>query len=539
MRIDARRGMVVAPQPEAAEAGALALRRGGNAVDAAIACALVQGVVDPLMCGIAGFGTMQVYLPSRGVHTCIDFHGRVPGAARPDMWESLVRGEARDGFGFILEGRVNDLGYQSVTVPGALKAYFEAQSEFGSFDWSDVVTPAIEHAAAGFVVRPGVHAFWIAPEEMGRADTVSRLRYSETGRRIFFNAGGSLLQIGQVVRNGDLAETMRRIAREGADVFYSGDIAAQIDADMRANGGLLTLDDLRSYAATRRDPLWGEYRGRRIATSNPPGGGAVLLEMLNMLERFDLSDFEHNSADYVALVAEVMKWGTIDKDQFLGDPQFIDVPLDMLLSKEHTDELIERIRAGQRADVVRLEQPEPRNTTHLSVIDADGNAVSMTHSLGMPSGVITPGLGFMYNGCMTVFDPRPGRAGSIAPGKSRFSAMCPSIVFDGDRPELVIGAPGGAQIAVAVLQVIINILDFQMSVLEGVAAPRFSATSNTIDVSNRIPRYVTDELELRGYPVARSPQSYAFASVHAVHQRADGTLDGAADPGRDGVALPG
>jgi gamma-glutamyltranspeptidase/glutathione hydrolase len=186
----------------------------------------------------------------------------------------------------------------------------------------------------------------------------------------------------------------------------------------------------------------------------------------------------------------------------------------------------------------------------VSVVDAAGNAVSMTHSLGMPSGVITEGLGFMYNGCMGVFDPRPGRAGSIAPGKSRFSAMCPSIVFRGDDPEIVIGAPGGAHIAVAVLQALLNVIEFDMPIIEAVAAPRFSATSDVIDVSNRIPTYVTRALEAQGYAIARSHLSYAFASVHAIArehvrgdrhhpwgERTDYRWKGGADPGRDGMAL--
>jgi gamma-glutamyltranspeptidase/glutathione hydrolase len=170
------------------------------------------------------------------------------------------------------------------------------------------------------------------------------------------------------------------------------------------------------------------------------------------------------------------------------------------------------------------------------VIDADGNCVTMTHSLGMPSGVVTEGLGFMYNGCMGVFDPRPGRAGSLAPGKARFSSVVPSIVYDGDRPHIVIGAPGATQIAMGVLQVLLNAIDFDMTMVEAVSAPRFSATSNAIDVSNRIPRGVQRELEAQGYEVVRNPNTYGFAAVHAIRVHPDG-LDGGADPGHDGIVL--
>jgi gamma-glutamyltranspeptidase / glutathione hydrolase len=487
-------GMIVAPQPEAVEAGAETLRAGGNAVDAAVACALVQGVVDPMMAGIAGFGSMQLYLPRAGVHTCIDFHGRAPAAARPDMWSDLVEAETRDGFGFILKGRVNDVGYQSIAVPGSLKAYDEAQREFGL------------------------------------------LAFTQSGKRIYFDAAGAVHDLGARVRNPDMARTLRLVAEHGAEIFYSGAVAETIAADMARHGGLLTYDDLRNFRTTRSAPLRGSYRGLAIATAQPPGGGVMLLEMLNMLENFDLAALGHNTPDYIRVVAEAMKRATIDKDRYVGDPAFVDVPLGRLLDKTYARDLAASIRAGERAAVERLGSSESKNTTHISVIDADGNAVAMTHSLGMPSGVITDGLGFMYNGCMGVFDPRPGRAGSLAPGKSRFSSVCPSIVFRDDAPYLVIGAPGGTQIAMGVLQAILNVVDFSMAMSDAVAAPRFSATSDLIDVANRIPVATTRALEAQGYRVARSYLSYAIAAVHGIKIEG-GRWSGGADPSHDGMAL--
>jgi gamma-glutamyltranspeptidase/glutathione hydrolase len=531
------RGMIVAPQPEAVEAGAEIFRQGGNAVDAAIVCALVQGVVDPMMTGIAGFGSLHLYLPGRKTHVIIDCHGRVPASGRPDMWAHLIEGEARDGFGFILNGRVNDIGYQSITTPGSLKAYHEAQSEFGTMAWADVVKPAIAHAEAGFIVRPAVHSFWIEDDGMGRVPVVDRLRFTESGRRIYFRPDGQLWPVGARIRNPDMARVLRRIAEKGAEDFYSGEIAAEIAADMAAHGGLVTLDDLKSYKTRRSEPLWGTYRGHRLATNQPPGGGIMLVEMMNILENFDLGALGHNTVEYLRIVAEAMKRATVDKDRHVGDPAFFDVPVARLTDKGYARELAEAIKRGEKAGVERLEKkPEAADTTHISTIDIEGNAVSMTHTLGMPSGVITKGLGFMYNGAMGVFDPRPGRAGSIMPGKSRFSSMCPSIVFKGDKPHLVIGAPGGTQIVMGVLQAILNVLDHGMSILEAIAAPRFSATSNMIDVSNRIPTYVTRPLEAAGHAVVRNPRSYVFASVHGI--KVDGDVwTGAADPGRDGMAL--
>ncbi len=531
------KGIVVTPQPEASETGVEILRRGGNAVDAAIAVALVQGVVDPQMCGIAGFGSMHLYLPGRGVHSLIDFHGKAPAAARPEMWEDLIEGETRDGFGFVVKDQVNDFGYQSITVPGSLKAYWEAQSEFGRMDWADVVQPAIEACEAGVVVRPHVHFYWTF-DEPGRAPTRERLRFSRSGRAVYFHADGRLKEPGDVLRNPEMARSLRRIAREGAEIFYSGAMAEEIAADMTANGALLSAQDLRDYRTTRTEPLWGAFHDYRIASNQPPGGGVMLIEMLQILEHFDLKALGHNSADYIRVVSEAMKLATADKDAFVGDPDFVEVPLDRLTSKAYAAALAARIEAGEVAHVERLEKAvaESKNTTHISIVDGEGNAVSMTHSLGMPSGVITPGLGFMYNGCMGVFDPRPGRAGSIAPGKARFSSICPTIAFKGDDPCLVIGAPGGTQIAMGVLQATLNALAFGMPILDAIVAPRFSATSDIIDVCNRVPRTVTRAVEARGYRVCRSHLSYTFAGVHGLKRGPDGWAGGA-DPRNDGMPL--
>ena len=530
--------MIVAPQPEAVEAGALALGDGGNCVDAAIACGLVQGVVDPFMAGIAGFGSMQIYLPAKDIHTTIDFHGKVPAAATPDMWADLIEGEARDGFGFILKGRVNDIGYGAITVPGSLKAYGEAHAEFGALPWRRVVAPAIAQAEEGFHVRPHMHRFWSDTTDMGRAPNPERTRATPAARRLYCDDGGAPLKPGTLIRNPDLAEILRRIAEGGADIFYTGDIAARIDADMKAHGGLLTAADLAAYETKRSAPLWGEYRGFRVATNQPPGGGVMLVEMLNILENFDLAVIGHNSPEYIRVVCETMKRATIDKDAHIGDPAFAPIP-PHLTDRAYAAEAAAAIKRGEVAHVERLGSgggAESPHTTHISVVDGDGGAVAMTHSLGMPSGVVSDGMGFMYNGCMAVFDPRPGRTGSIAPGKSRFSSICPTMLFKGDDPYLVIGAPGGTQIAMGVLQAILNVVDFGMAMDRAVAAPRFSATSDAIDISNRIPRYTAAALEAMGYEVIRSHLGFTIAAVHGIKIE-HGALEGGADPGHDGMAL--
>ena len=527
-------GMVVAAQPEAADAGASVLRSGGNAVDAAIAAGLVAGVVDPQMCGIAGFGNLQVLLPGAGVHRCIDFHARSPLATRPDQWEDLVLGETRDGFGFVLDGYVNELGYQAVATPGSMRAYHEAQTTWGVKDWAEIVDHAVRWAENGFVVRPDTAQWWAEGASMGRAQVIDRLRFSATGRELYLRPDGGPKRTGDVVVNPDLAATLRRIATDGADAFYTGSIAERIAEDMAANGGRVTTEDLAAYRTIHNDPLTGTYRGHRIATNRPPGGGIMVLEMLNVLEHFDLAAMGHNSVAYVRTVTETMKRATADKDAFVGDPAFVDVPVERLLSAAHAAAHAASIEAGERAKVTRMAF-EPADTTHVAVVDRDGNAVSMTHSLGMPSGVISDGLGFMYNGCMAVFDPRPGRVDSLAPGKSRFSSVCPTMAFDGDVLRVVVGAPGGTQIAMGVTQALLNVIDHGMDMLAAVSAPRVSATSDAIDVANGVPWAVTDALEAEGYEVVRSPQTQDFALVHGI--RVDGgRLDGGADPSGDGVA---
>jgi gamma-glutamyltranspeptidase/glutathione hydrolase len=532
-----KRAMIVAAQPEATEAGAEILKAGGNAVDAAMACAFVQGVVDPLMCGIAGFGSCGIAMPAAGFHGYIDFHAPAPLAVRPDMWADRIESEARDGYGFILRGRVNDIGYQAICAPASLRAYRDAHREHGRLPWEQILEPAIAWAEGGWTVRPHVGSWWAEDGQMGRAANHERLAFTPASRALYCRPDGTPRRVGDRVMNRDLGHTLRLIAKHGDEVFYEGEIAHAIVEDMRRHDGLLGAEDLHGWRTTRNAPLWSAYRRYRISSNRPPGGGVMLLEMLNILEHFPLAALEHNSAEYVRVVAEAMKRATIDKDRHVGDPRFVEVPVERLTGKPYAAEMAAEIRAGRKADVPRFNGGAPvKDTTHVSVLDAEGNCVTMTHSLGMPSGVVTAGLGFMYNGCMGVFDPRPGRAGSLAPGKARFSSVVPSIVWEADRPHLIIGAPGATQIAMGVLQVLLNALDFDMTMVEAVSAPRFSATGNAIDVSNRIPRGVERELGSMGYEVVRSPNTYGFAAVHAIRVHPDG-LDGGADPGHDGIVM--
>ncbi|WP_025031220.1 gamma-glutamyltransferase [Nitratireductor aquibiodomus] len=532
-----RNATIVAPQPEAVEAGAEVLERGGNAIDAALACAFVQGVVDPQMCGIGGFGSMQVYMPDRGIHEMLEFYALAPSAATPDMWLDKLLGQSRDGFGFILENNISEIGYLACCTPASLKGYERALKDYGTWDWGDLIAPAIKYTEEGFKIRPHMHWYWTKDQTGdGQVNTLDKLRYSQTGQRVYFHSDGRLREVGEILTNPDLGRTLRRIAESGSsDIFYHGEIAEQIAADFAANGGLIAMEDLAQYEITKAAPVWGSYRGRRIASSPPPGSGFPMIELLHILENFDLAAMKHGSTDYVRTLFEAMKRMTIDKDKHMGDPAYVDVPVEELLSKEHAAELAAQIKRGERASVERLDMSQ-RDTTHISVVDKQGNAVALTHSLGSPSGAITEGLGFMYNGLMSRFDPRPGKAASIAPRKRRASSAAPTIVFEGDSPSIVIGAPGGSYIAPTVAQGIINMIDFDMNIHAAVSAPRLVGVSNSIDICNRIRRSVAEELREQGYEVLRSPQAYAFAALHGI-RITDGVSSGAADPQRDGMAI--
>jgi gamma-glutamyltranspeptidase/glutathione hydrolase len=300
-------------------------------------------------------------------------------------------------------------------------------------------------------------------------------------------------------------------------------------------------------------PLRIPFRDHVVSTPAPPGGGIVLAEMLAILARFDLAAMGHNSARYIHVVSEATRIALADREAHIGDPATHPPPLDHLLGEAHAEAMAARIGAGLRAPArdsglrapardsglrapARDAAGEPRETTTISVVDRAGMVATLTHTLGVPPGVIVPGTGFMLNGAMNWYDPRPGRPGSIAPGRKRFSSMAPTIIFDAaGRAVATLGAPGGAWIGLALAQVILNLLEFGMGMQEAVLAPRFAATTPAIDISNRIPRAVQKELEAMGHTVRRAFHSYPFAAPHGIALW-DG-LEGGADPQRDGMAM--
>ncbi len=530
------RNMIVGQQPDAVEVGARLFMAGGNAVDAAIGCAFAQSVIDQMMCGIGGYGVMQVYAPQQKAHEAITFLAQAPAAVREGMWADLLEYETRDGFGFVLKGRVNEVGYQAVCTPGSVRGFHNAHARYGRLAWKDVIRPAIRLAAEGYRVQAFEHQYRSVPDAIGRLDTNTKLAFSKNYRHLFFNGEGQPRRGGDLVKNPDLAGTLTLIAEQGPDVFYTGAIAERIDADMRAHGGFLAKSDLAEYRVEVEAPVWGEYRGLEIAAAPAPSSGPALIRMLQTLEHFDLRSLGHNTPDYIRIVAEAMKRAQAIKEEVIGDPRQMEVPVEAIVSKAAAAADAAAIKRGEKAHIERAKLKEPAETTHLGAIDRDGMCVVLTHTNGMQSGVISDGLGFMYNGQIGSYDPRPGRTQSLVPGRRRVTSMAPSILFRDGKPYMLIGAPGGSNIPMALLQAIVNVVDFGMTVGDAVSAPRFSATSDLVDVSARIPTYVCEALAKMGYGTARSAQSYTNARVHAILIDGD-RIEGGADPAGGGMAL--
>jgi gamma-glutamyltranspeptidase/glutathione hydrolase len=516
--------MVVCPQPEAAEAGRAVLRAGGNAVDAAVATALVQGVIDPFMCGIGGAGVMLVHRADQGRQEVIEFYARAGSGVRPDQWQHLFVREAGDRYGYVLEGWVNDCGYQSVGVPGTVAGLAEALRRHGTISWADAIAPGLAMARRGMRVTGNVHSFLVTDYGPDVAPSMKRLQWTPESRRIY-TKDGQPHALGETIPNPDLARTYERLASAGPDDFYRGEIAAAIAADFAAGGGSIHAEDLAGYRPRVTEPVVGSYRGRRIVVPGPPAGGLTLLQMLNYLEGFDLRAAGWPSVEGVVRRVEAMGWAMAEREAHLADPLFTTVPVAELTAKEY-------------AAAARTAHDSP-TTTHVCVVDGAGSGVSLTHTLGSSSGVVTPGLGFMWNNYLNCFDPRPGRVNSLVPGKTRVTMMVPTMAVDGERLELALGAPGGTRIVNGVLQTLVNLVDHGMTPLEAVAAARVDFQGETVMAEQRIPWEVLAALVERGFQVNHRPLSYDkyFSRVQVI-ALADGEPRGASDPrGDGGIAL--
>jgi gamma-glutamyltranspeptidase / glutathione hydrolase len=534
--VSSKDGMVVCTSAPACDAGAAVLAKGGNAVDAAVATAFALAVTLPSAGNIGGGGFMVVRSPN-GTVTTFDFREKAPLKATRTMY-------LRDGK---VDGSLTSSGYLAPGVPGSVRGLALAHKRFGRLPWKDVVMPGVLLAEDGFTMSPGL-ARGLNTQLSGAMGKfpASVEAYGKPGGGTW--AGGDRLVL------KDLGKTLRAIATDGPDAFYKGWIADRIAEDMAANRGLISKEDLAAYDAKERAPLKGTFRGYEIASIAPPsGGGVALIEMLNTLENFDLKAKGFNSAEAKHFQIEAMRRAYLDRARFLGDPDFVQIPVTRLLSKEYARTLaatIDPAKASSSAELGKdiLTKPvtqEPEETTHYSVIDREGMAVSTTTTLegGYGSRVVVKGAGFLLNNEMGDFNKNPGvtladgtvgtPANLIDPGKRMLSSMTPTIVSKGGKVVLITGSPGGRTIINTVFGVVLAVTEFGMNVRAAVDAPRLNHQwmPDTVGIERA---GATEELLLKlramGHRVNQGERSGgAQGDANSIGVDAGGTAWGASD----------
>lgn len=468
----AKQGMVASEQGLATQVGADILRQGGNAVDAAVAVGFALAVVLPNAGNIGGGGFMVLHDARSGGNYSVDFRETAPFKADRDMY--------LDKDGNVIDGR-SLYTHFAVGVPGTVAGMEYALKKWGTMSLAQVIAPAIKLAEKGFVVGP-----MLASTLKEEKDNLGKWPQSKS---IFFK-NGEPLQEGDLLVQKDLANSLKLIAKQGAKAFYEGDIAKKIVAEMERNQGLITLEDLKGYKVVERKPIEGEYRGYKVVTMPPPSSGGVhLVQILNILERYPMADYGVNSAKSIHYLAEAMKLAYADRSEYLGDPDFVKIPVTGLISKKYADELAQGISESKvkAASEIKPGKPQPYEsdqTTHFSVMDKHGNAVAVTYTLNFNfgSGIVAEGTGILLNDEMDDFSAKPGvpnafgliggEANAIAPQKRPLSSMTPTLVMKDNKPWLVTGSPGGARIITTVLQSIVNTIDHKMNPAEAIVTPR-------------------------------------------------------------------
>lgn len=533
---------IVAPQPLAVEEGAKVLMQGGNAIDAAVAAAFVQAVIDPHSCGIGGYALFNLHLGESangqpgGVG--LDAPALAGSKTTPDMWEDRLLRPNPDGWGYFLKDKVNDAGYTAICTPGWVKGMAAILERYGTWMWADVIAPAVRVAEEGWIVTDFQAGRWRRPRPHPEASSLlDYILSNEEARRIYLREDGTPYDMGDRLRNPDYGATLRHLAAAGPEDFYRGKLAERMSSDLAANGASVTAEDFAAYELREDMLVTGTYRDYTITSAAPPHGGPTLIAILNILESYDLASMGHNSPDYLYTLGMAMKAAFADRNPYMADPNFSEVPTEWMMSKDRAAHWREHIDRNEPIEVSFAATGHP-DTTQVTVVDGSGNCISLTHSLGASSGVITPGLGFMYNNSMINFHPVSGHRNSIGPRKGRTTGMAPTIVYKAGKPVLVLGAPGATRIITSIAQVIVNILDFGMTAQEATHAPRIDCQAGAIRAQMRIPNYICDEVRKR-HPVVRIPQSHGgFGLVHAITIDPEtGALAGGADSGADGMPL--
>ena len=524
------RAMVVTNHPLASAAGAEMLLAGGNAVDAAVAALFALTVVEPMMVGVLGGGVAHIRLAG-GRHVVLDGLSTAPGAAHGAMYETVSNElpNYRDTV-----GRANQVGPLAVAVPGALAGWCRALHDFGTLSIEDVTAPAIRLAERGFAATPYL------------ADCVTDLApdlIRDPGLAALFLPGGAPLRAGARVVQAEYAQTLRAIARQGAGALYAGELGGALVETMSRTGGLVSREDLGAYQVIEREPICGSYRGFEILGPPPPASSGVhVVQMLNLLEGFEVGAMGFGSPDAVHLLAEAMKIAFADRAVATADPAFVDVPVERLTDKTYADQ---RRRLIDPARTRRWEPGvlggESNSTTHVTVADADGNVVATTQTINGLFGacVRIPGTGMIANNYMFNFDPHPGRALSVEAGKRVFTSMAPMMVRRGERLLYALGLPGGLRIFPSALQALVNLLDHGMTLQEAVEAPRIWTEGGVVEMEEAFPDTVENEIVNRGHEVVRLQR--IGGGMNAIAFGDDGSLTGAACWRADGtpVAIAG
>lgn len=524
--IGARHGVVTSLHPLASMSGMRILAKGGNAFDAAVATGVASNVVDPKNGTIGGNGFATIYVAREGRVRALNFYGTAPAAATIE----------------VVKDKYHDYGALSVALPTTLKGYQELLESYGTMGWAEVLEPAIELAEKGFVV----------PHDWARVLQQKRHileRYPTTME--LFMPGGEPLQPGQVFVQRTLAQTLRAIAREGPDVFYEGEIARRIVNFLQENGGLVTYEDLANYEARWVQPIHTDYRGYTVYTQPPNSSAIALLMQLNMLESYDLPSLKHNSAEYLHLLGEVMRLAIADRNRYIADPDFVDVPVERLLSKEYAAQrraLIDPERTISTAQPgVPPDEPERENTTHLTVVDSAGNMVALTQTLGAwyGSGLVVDGVGIILSNQIRHLHMDRSSPSHLEPGKRPRSNQSPTVVLKDGRPFLAFGTPGSDGIWQRMTQVLVNIIDFGMDLQTAITAPRmiYGGSQETrtdlqpaFILEDRIPVEVRRKLEGKGFLLTVYPQDEGRLNGVMIDPQT-GFLLGAADPRANTYAI--
>jgi gamma-glutamyltranspeptidase / glutathione hydrolase len=515
--------MVVSQNALASEIGAQVLRDGGNAVDAAVATGLALAVTLPRAGNLGGGGFMLVHLAGPGQTIAIEYYGEAPRAVAPGL---LLDADGR-------VDRAKRYSFLGAAVPGTPLGLYEAHQRFGRLDWADVVEPAVRIAQEGITVT----------EDMAYALTLQRdwITMDPASAEALYKDGGAPYTPGERLVQPDLAWSLAQYRDHGASAFYEGEVAERLVAAMQANGGIISFEDLAEYQVRVTDPLWTEYRGHAIAQMPPPASGVLLGQMLNILERFDMTALGPQSAASLHLFAEATRLVYADRSRAMGGYPQHDVPVEALLSADY---------AAQRAALISADAPLPPqdvqpgaaalehspDTTHYSVVDAEGNAVSNTYTLGSSYGahVMAPGTGFFLNDGMGNFrwNEPPGSPNAPEPGKRVISTITPVIVFRDDRPWIVSGTPGGLQIIPAMAQFLSGMIDHGLNPAEATARPRvFQGYGDTLDVEPGISPDTIAILESMGHEVR---QTLTMGSIQTIEIGED-ALYGAPDTRRPGA----